>query len=170
MRRFFRANSNFFTQVVVQKKAIRAEMLKNAQDFPGIKAPEAAPPAAGTSPAAASKSRQLTEGERQQIRSETLVDDDWARSFFKTESGRRIAEVLGKSGQEGDTECVSLASLPSASFPTHCFTHTGIPRTSTRRVRRKQSPDRRAQCTLFTRTRPRRSASPLSTRHAIAGT
>ena len=45
MRRFYRANSNFFTQVVVKKKAIRAAMLKNQEDFPGIKAPETAPPA-----------------------------------------------------------------------------------------------------------------------------
>ena len=47
MRRFYSANRIFFTQVLVKKKAIRAAMLKNQEDFPGIKAPEAASPAAG---------------------------------------------------------------------------------------------------------------------------
>ena len=111
MWRFYQANSKFFTQVIVNLKAIRAAMLKNSHDFPGIKAPEATSPAAGTSPAATSKSRQLTEGERQQIRSETLVDDDWARSFFKTECGRRIAEALDQSGHEGESPSKTLDLL-----------------------------------------------------------
>ncbi len=59
MQRFFQANAAFFTQIIVKKAAIRAAMLESPADFPGIKAPEAAPAAAGASPGAQSKSHPL---------------------------------------------------------------------------------------------------------------
>ena len=43
-----------------------------------------------------------SEGERQQVRSEKLVDDDWARGYFKSASGLRLAAALeSMSGKRG---------------------------------------------------------------------